>query len=342
MSNPGALGQQWLLAARNALALLLIAFPLLAGASRPAAAAGDPPQIWMAATEPGRRALMGWGANDYLELFQPGAPWQQVARSVRVFQLAQHFIEHTDPAMLSRVVSFLSSHDIAIAMQASPNLATRGCGRGIESYGPPHDMLRDAERIKRAGGVVTYITMDEPLNFGHVFNGRAGKIPCHAPIETIAGDAARKIAETRSIFPAVQVGDVEPYGIPSVSSEAWASMLGEWFSAFRNATGQPLAYEHADIVWNRPNALPQFEAALPVIRQAGIPLGVIYNGTALDPTSAAWVADAKSHVALIEGRLGIHPPQVIFQSWTDLPKMMLPDTAPDTMTGLVAAYVATH
>ncbi len=342
MNNPGVPRRRWLLTPWNAFAFLLIGFSLLAGASRPAAAAGDPPQIWMAATEPVWRAVNGWGTNDYLELFQPGTAWQQVAQHLQVFQFSQRFIERTDPATLARVVGFLSRHNIAIAIQASPNLATRGCGRGIESYGAPHDMLRDSERIQRAGGVVSYITMDEPLNFGHIFNGRANKIPCHAPIETIAGDAARKIAETRRVFPSVQVGETEPYGIPSVSSAAWASMMAQWFSAFRNATGQPLAYQHADIVWNRPDALSQFEAALPVIRQAGIPLGIIYNGTARDPTSAAWVADAKSHIALIEGRLGIRPQHVIFQSWTALPRMMLPETASDTLTGLVASYIATH
>lgn len=342
MNNPSLVVRQCPLIVRKALALLLIGFSLLAGAPPPAAAAGDQPQIWMAATEPFRREAMGWGANDYLELFDSNAPWQQVAQHVRVFQLAQNFIERADPATLSRVIGFLSRHGIAIAMQASPNLAIRGCGRGIESYGAPHDMLRDAERVQKVGGVVSYITMDEPLNFGHIFNGRRGKIPCHSPIETIAGDAARKIAETRNVFPAVQVGETEPYGIPTVSSEAWASMLAEWFSAFRNATGRPLAYEHADIVWNRPGALPQFEAALPVIRQAGIPLGVIYNGTALDRTSATWVADARSHIALIEGRLRIRPQHVIFQSWMALPRMMLPESSSDTLTGLVEAYIATH
>ena len=342
MSALNIFGRRCLRTARNALPLLLIGFSLLAGASRLAAAASDPPQIWMAATEPDRRAVMGWGANDYLQLFEPGAPWQQVARHVQVFQFAEEFILRASPETLSHVIAFLNQHGIAIAMQGAPNLPTRGCGRGIESYGAPHDMLREAERIQKLGGVVSYITMDEPLNFGHVFNGRFGKIPCHSPIATIAADAATKIAEARRVFPSVQVGETEPYGIPNVSSEGWASMLAEWFRDFQQATGRPLAYEHVDIVWNRPTALSQLEAALPVIRQAGIPLGIIYNGTARDPDSAAWVAEAKSHIALMEGRLGLRPQHVIFQSWTALPRMMLPETSPDTLTGLIASYIATH
>ncbi len=328
--------------ARRLFVALLIGCPALAGFGRPATAQAPSPQIWMAATEPVWRDVHGWGTNDYLDLFQSGAPWQQALRRVQVFQFSKRFIEQTSPETLSRAIAFLNRNRIAIAMQGTPNMPTRGCGRGIESYGPPPDMARDAARIRSLGGQVTYIMMDEPLYFGHIYKGGGPRIACHAAIETIAADAARKIAEARRVFPSVQVGETEPYGIPFVSSAAWASMMAQWFSAFQSATGRPLVFQHADIVWNRPDALPQFEAALPVIRRAGITLGVIYNGTPQDPTSAAWVADAKRHIALIEGRLGIRPQHVIFQSWTAMPRMMLPDTASDTLTGLVASYAASH
>ena len=240
------------------------------------------------------------------------------------------------------MIADLKRRGMLLAMQGTPNLPTRGCGRGIESYGPPDDMGRDAARIRALGGTVTYIMMDEPLFFGHVFDARGGRIACHAPIATIAADAARKIAEAREVFPAVQVGETEPFGIPFLSAGEWASMLQQWFRAFESATGRPLAFLHADIVWLRPDAIGQFEAALPVIRAAGIPLGVIYDGTPADPTGAAWVADAKAHVVLIERQLGIVPAQAIFQTWMEMPMRMLPDTADNSLTGLVASYVASH
>lgn len=327
---------------RRAFVAMVIGCAAISGFGRAASAQAASPQIWMAATEPIWREVHGWGANDYLQLFEPGAPWQQALRRVQVFQFSKRFIEQSNQDTLSHIIAFLNQHGIAIAMQGAPNMATRGCGRGIESYGPAPDMRRDAARIRRLGGQVTYITLDEPLYFGHIYRGGGRRIACHAPIETIAADAATKIAEARQIFPSVQVGETEPYGIPSVSSEAWASMLAQWFRAFQNATGRPLAFQHVDIVWNRPDAIPQFEAALPAIRQAGITLGVIYNGTPQDPSSGAWVADAKRHVALIERQLGIRPAQVVFQSWTSKPRTMLPDTASDTLTGLIRSYVATH
>ena len=325
------------------LAVLLLAAGLAAGAGRPAYAAGGAlPQIWMGATEPVWRAAHGWPPNDYMELFQPNAPWQYAARYVRVFQVSKRFVEQTSDRDLARVIAGLKRRGILLAMQGTPNLPTHGCGRGIESYGPPDDMARDAARIRALGGTLSYIMMDEPLFFGHVFPGRGRLIACHAPIATIAADAARKIAEARGVFPAVQVGETEPFGIPSLSAGEWASMLRQWFRAFKSATGRPLAFLHADIVWLRPDAIGQFEAALPVIRAAGIPLGVIYDGTPADPTGAAWVADAKAHVALIERKLGIVPAQAVFQTWMDMPTRMLPDTAENSLTGLVASFVKSH
>lgn len=323
------------------LGLLLVGFSLVAGLGR-AVAAEPLPQIWMAATEPFRRAALGWGRNDYMELFPPGAPWRTAARHVQVFQIAKQFVERASAQQLSLVIAGLRRRGIALAMQGVPNIATRGCGRGIESYGPPRDMANDAARIKRLGGQLAYISMDEPLFYGHLFTPHDQRVACHAPIATIAADAARKIAAARRIFPSVQVGDTEPFGIPFISAGAWASLLQHWFSAFQAATGQPLAFVHADIVWLRPNAISQFEAAVPVIRRNGIPLGIIYNGTPADPTSAAWVADAKNHIRLIERRLGIVPAMAVFQTWTKRPRQMLPDTAANTLTGLIAAYVAGH
>ena len=330
-------------AVRAVLAVLLLAAGLAVGAVRPAFAAGGAlPQIWMGATEPVWRAAHGWPPNDYMELFQPNAPWQYAARYVRVFQVSKRFVEQTSDQDLSRVIADLKRRGILLAMQGTPNLPTRGCGRGIESYGPPDDMGRDAARIRALGGTLSYIMMDEPLFFGHVFPGRGRLIACHAPIAMIAADAARKIAGAREVFPAVQVGETEPFGLPFLSAGEWAGMLQQWFSAFQSATGRPLAFLHADIVWVRPDAISQFEAALPVIRAAGIPLGVIYDGTPFDPTGAAWVADAKAHVALIENRLGVIPAQAVFQTWMEMPARMLPDTADDSLTGLIAWYVARH
>jgi hypothetical protein len=73
-----------------------------------------------------------------------------------------------------------------------------------------------------------------------------------------------------------------------------------------------------------------------------MPIGSSYNGTPRDPTDDAWVANAQNQIKRNESQLGTTPSQAIFQSWTDYPRKILPDTAPDSFTGLVRSYLQRH
>jgi hypothetical protein len=44
------------------------------------------PEVWMASFEPVWRAIHGWPANDYMRLFEAGAPWGRAARGVKGFR----------------------------------------------------------------------------------------------------------------------------------------------------------------------------------------------------------------------------------------------------------------
>jgi hypothetical protein len=65
---------------------------------------------------------------------------------------------------------------------------------------------------------------------------------------------------------------------------------------------------------------------------------MIYNGTA-EPTDAAWLDAAWSHVMTHELDGAGPPDDAVFQSWTDKPDRVLPETGTHTFTGLLAAYV---
>lgn len=308
---------------------------MLAGSSRPVAAAA---QIWMAATEPVWREIHGWPANDYLSLFESGAQWPQAGSRVNVFELSKKFIDTTPESDLRRVLDDLKRRGIEIAMQGTPLLASRTCGLGVEGHGPPHDMAATARRIKQLGGQLSYISMDEPLFYGHQFNGDARRIACHMSISEVARQTAGKLAEVREIFPDVKVGDIEPVGIMPADAAQWADDMARWLQAFQEATSVPLAFMRLDCVWLRPNWEQQFDAVVPRIRAREVPLGVIYDGTPKDATDVEWVTSALNHSRLVERKLGGAPDQVAFQSWMDHPRAMLPETAPGSLTYLVRAY----
>ena len=302
-------------------------------------------EIWMAAFEPVWRQIHHWPPNDYMEFFHAGSPWPRVAHAVKAFEFTEKFIETATDAELETVIVDLKRRHIDLAMMGLPLVATNVCGRAIEGYGPPHDMARAALRVKAHGGTIAYVELDEPLYYGHRFDGRVPlpyetypPIPCHSSIADLAAQSAGKIAELRAVFPDAKIGDVEPVGVYPSSADL-AADLAEWISAYRGATGRPLAFFDIDVAWLLPQWPEQFKIAAAAARQAGIPLGVIYNGSRRDLSDATWLASAESHIRLVESMPGGKPERAFFDTWTDNPRKMLPETSPETFTGLIRRYI---
>jgi hypothetical protein len=302
-------------------------------------------QVWFSVIDPNWRNIREWPPNDSMQLFQPDAPWQTAAHGVAVYEIFKKFVEQGSDDDLRTIIDGLRQRHIALAIQGTPLMASQTCGLGIEGYGPPHDMAKIAMRVKQLGGTIDYVAMDEPLYYGHAFQGRPLKnyethapTPCHSEIAVLAQEAAAKMAEFRAIFPNAKIGDVEPIGSYPPGFNL-ASDLSTWFAAYKAASGMPLAFVQFDVVWARPFWQEQFGGAVAAVRKAGLPLGIIYNASPTDPTDANWVADAKGHIQLIESMLHGQPNQAKFQSWTDRPRKILPETAPDSFTSLVKYYV---
>jgi hypothetical protein len=68
-------------------------------------------------------------------------------------------------------------------------------------------------------------------------------------------------------------------------------------------------------------------------------IGIIYNGNPQDQSDASWVQAARNHIISAERDYGLAPDQAIIQSWHKYPTRNMPDTANDTLTGLVNFYV---
>ena len=67
-------------------------------------------------------------------------------------------------------------------------------------------------------------------------------------------------------------------------------------------------------------------------------IGVIYDGKASDSSDESWIKDAKGHIHLLEDKHGLHPDQVLIQSWQAYPQHVLPESSPGSLTGLVNYY----
>jgi hypothetical protein len=276
-------------------------------------------QIWFAPMDWFVRPQPGYGGStDYMALFQE--PGDAILAQIDVFKIYFQFASWAADDDLKRVFTELKRHHIALALETGMLTATEQCGDGVEGYGG-NDMVKAAARIASLGGDLAYVAMDEPVG---------GAVVCREDLSHAAQNAAQNLAEVKTIFPGIRVGDIESVGPTPDAAIKWAE-------AFRAATGEPLAFYHADVLWSASWQAP-LEKLAAAIHEREIPFGVIYNGNNDDPSDEAWVANAEAHYRAVEADDKIAPDQVVFQSWVPHPTHLFPDTDPGAFSYLVLRY----
>jgi hypothetical protein len=288
-------------------------------------------------------------AVDLMDLFKPDAPWQQAASHIKVFQIPASYLSHAPQEEIDVIVADLNRRHIPLAliagvMNVGPRKTNPPCGGlgQVEGYGIPALARSNSEKIKKAGGVISFLAMDEPVWFGHYFDGKRGGQPgCHSSIDQIVELSKEPLSVYLEEFPNIVIGDTEPTDI--AEKDHWKDDMTAWANGFRKLTGKPLAFMHLDIPFKRPGeegyAVEFFHYAERLKQQGLIgSIGVIYDGTPDDASDEAWVQDAKEHIRLIEDKNKLRPDRVLVQSWQAYPQHVLPESAPGSLTGLVNFY----
>ena len=283
-------------------------------------------------------------APDFMELFKSDAPWQQAASHVKIFKLYPQFLDSASDSQLQTVIVGLQRRHIALAIEfglvdyTDKTLCdgnSPDCGH-IESSGG-QGLAGVLARIKKLGGDLRYIAMDEPLWFGHVITPAQRHGAAQASITVLAKNVAKQVATAHQYFPDVQVGDIEPVSAHTPSD--YVDQIMNWTSAYDTATGSPLAFFDADVVWQADGTAPNQLAELSKLtRRSGIRFGIIYNGNPGDSTGVEWTNNAERHFVGVEANSTMIPDDVIIQSWVAQPLYALPETRPGTMTYLVNRY----
>jgi len=291
-----------------------------------------PPTVWFA---PFPLIAPGDGSIDYMDLFQPNAPWTNAAAKVTVFKVysAIWISGQYSDADLSNMITFLQQHHIALAMEWGPLLpGPSGCGAGTDAFDGA-DALSIAQKIQGLGGVLQYIALAEPMSGASLSSGTNS---CQWTPQQVAQNAAAQVAQIRTVFPDVAVGDIEP--VPDWGDTPdWLDPYLEWVDAWQTVTGTPLAFFHFDTDVNA-DWRPGDTALRLALAQRGIPYGVIYDGQLGQASDTAWVASAELHFTNRELYGSPPPDQVIFQSWDPNPQYLLPETDPGTLTYLIDRY----
>lgn len=295
-------------------------------------------QVWLAGVDPvsaHHRNLPEPDRQDFVGLFVPEAPWPNAAGHVAVFKTTAGVVLRMPEDIVSRIFGDLKRRHIALALEMEILGGTGGCGVGVGGFSAPGTFEVATRKVKMLGGDLRYVAMDEPLWWGHRY---AGHNACKTPIRELAQEVGRDVHWLKSVFPDVEVGDIEPVGSPN--AEGWLDDIANWMQAYREESGETLPFLHADVVWNGPwqGQLVQLAAS---VRSHGAKFGVIYNGSPQAETDIAWTREAEERMAEVESQLGFVPDQAILQTWMPRPYHMLPETQPGTMTYLVDRYEAT-
>jgi hypothetical protein len=285
----------------------------------------QPPTIWFAPDD----AEFG-GGMDYLNLFNPDAPWTQAASHVTVFKIYTQILLDLPDEQLSSVLADLKRRHIAVAAELGM-LTPYGCGRDIEGFSGEAS-VQAAQRVHDLGGSLQYIAFDEPLNGATLYDGPEA---CHwTPLQT-AQNAAQTVAQIQALFPDVAFGDIEP--VPGLANaDSWLGLYEQWLDAWQSVAGKPLAFFHFDVDWGA-NWQPGVTALSRALAMRKIPIGHIYNGLGSN-SDASWLSVAEQHAAEMETHANQVPEQVIFQSWEAFPKKLLPETDPGAFTYLIDWY----
>jgi hypothetical protein len=292
---------------------------------------GAAPQVWVTVTSVPVIQYPRWKGirTDAPDQWKPDADWQTVASHTKVAKLIAGNIENTRDTDLQTTLADVERRHLELALEIGPLVRSADCAPKTESYGNPGETEAILQKIRRNGGDLRYVGMDEPFFYGHRDAGG-----CHLSAAELARQVAASVASMRRIFPELQVGDIEVAG----ADGEWITELAQWADAYREAVGEPLAFLHADVGWSE-LAMRNLVLLARELKGRHIPFGIIYNGDADVTSTLEWTQSAERHFVEIESVLNVHPDAAIFQTWTPYPTNVLPENQPGTLMNVAWKYL---
>src|SRR4029453_17332926 len=283
---------------RVALAVLALAIGTFAQAGMPGGWFGPGLPLPVGASMP------YMGSIDYPRLFKAPDEWSRAAHTTRIFILHATWIEKVaTPEQLREAGDILKRLGLGIGIDLNPLRRTAECGPA-DGFAA-RDPLIPAKAIKKAGGTVDYIRLNEPWAWGHAYEGPQA---CHWPNRKKPAQIAEFVRDAREVFPDVAIGDVEP-----LWKTTDVAGIVSWIDDYKAATGSPFAFFHLDIDYSRVDWAPRARELEDAVRARGIAFGVHYIGDRADASDAAWLDRAATRYATFEGTAGGRPDHVIFQ-----------------------------
>lgn len=261
----------------------------------------------------------GPGTLDLVRLFEHPEEWTHARQLMSVFKFyQQHTLMPADRIVgpdsydtFVRAGAFRAltgwGKKIAIEVGAVKEFYCTSDASGMDTA--IANSVTSIRNVQSAGGLVSYLAMDEPF-----VSGRAPV--CGGPaLEPTADRVATYVAGVHAVFPNVRIGLIEAY--PFSSADAIERML-----ALLTARGATPAFLHMDVDWHLSGSdafirdMARLKAAAAA---AHVPFGIILTGYDGD-ADALYATDVYGITELVVNTFGswrAMPDQLIFQSWVE-------------------------
>lgn len=272
------------------------------------------------------------GSSDYYDLFDESADWTAARELLGAFKIHswQARWYFTDEQLV-QMSDFLNRHGIPLIVEAEPldPPDPTECDH-TESFEGPYE-IEAAERMRDLGVEVAAYAIEQPYHYAHRLRGPGS---CQYELDRVIQEVVAWVADLREVYPGVPVGSIEGLFSDPVTTAADYEI---WLDAYEEAAGEPFAFQHIDVDWARPDWIEATLSIEEVVEARDIPFGVIYNGGAPLGTSEEWLLEAAERFAEYD-RAGGTPTHTVFQSWVDLPDLVLPDSEQGAFSNIVVRH----
>jgi hypothetical protein len=273
---------------------------------------------------------------DFMQLFQPDAPWERGASRVTAFKISMQFASRSSEADATTLIADLRRRGIGLAIEMGMLRNDRGCGKG-EGYMPQALLENAMKRIQRLGGKLDYIAMDEVVFFGRerYWPDKQGPA-CKDTVEELVEEVVPHVALIHRYFPEAQIGMIEPITTnQGLEPKKLVQDYLNFADLYRAKTGTPLAFFHTDIAWRSKNWQPAIAPLKSAMHARGIRFGIIIGGNPDYTDDVSWTRAGLDQLKTLSGNPATAPEDIIIQSWQPLPKRYLPETAVGTSTWML-------
>ena len=270
---------------------------------------------------------------DFEQLFNDDAPWKTGYSHINVFQDGVNCFVRTPVEKLQPMLAFLKKHHIAIAI--SDQVLPRPEGsNGVEGMTSLRQIAVDMKKLKERGVDLEYVVMDEPLYFGHDYDGPNSS---QFSIHDVAEGVAKSVRLIRSYYPDVKFVLVEPLqGLKGGAFE-----LSRFLDLYQFMLHELPVAVRADLQWQN-DWQQKLPPLIEAIKKHSIGYSVIFNGRGIDKDDASWVSCAKSNVIAYKKAFNTPLHHVVLQTWNPNPHFILPESDGNTMSGFLKWYVSRY